>query len=227
VLLPNPLVYVHKERWLQSQREWAFPVGHIHGDLHTGNVICGVSEDEQNEGIDPKVDQNYQIIDFSEYRKDGIPFFDLAYLEFDIIRQVLPLATYEGKVSWWYVLTSIMREVIPPYQLVRDEQAQYAEQLIQPIRYHVNTLINRADDRTRKGFKLAWWMAVYSVGLNYARKRDAERKPQERTAALLYAAFGLQHVLHLLDIPYKHRATAPATIAWIQENDFLVSIAPR
>ena len=74
--LPNPVAYMLDAALWAERGPVIVPRGPTHGDLHCGNIMCRL--DRQNAPIDLP-----QLIDFAGFRIDGLPFFDLAYLELD------------------------------------------------------------------------------------------------------------------------------------------------
>lgn len=190
-VLPNPLAFLYNERWMSSdmaRMSWAYPVGRIHGDLHSGNVICLPGS---NDG--PKV------IDFALARPDGIPFFDLAILEFDILLHVMAQPATDARDQRLALLESIMSEVT----VARQPTGYYAAagwRLVSILRADVMRLIT-AGGTDREGFEITWWLAAMAAGLNYARKgRAGDLQTHQRATALLYAAFALQRLDTMLDL---------------------------
>jgi hypothetical protein len=182
--LPNPLSYVRAEAWKKLRYDVHCPVGHIHGDLHTGNIIVG-----SGAGV------NVRLIDcepIDEATLNGVPLFDLAYLEFDIIRQVLPIEQSELRPQWLELLSHSMAEILPSHHFHGwQAQAARAWRLMQPIRRQVQRLIEIEPE-----YEMVWWLATAAVGLNYARKGAEDTRPAiERMACLIYAAFGLDQFL--------------------------------
>lgn len=178
--LPNPLVFLNEATWKNIQYKPNCPIGRIHGDLQTGNVIC-----------DPELQSDPKLIDFDPDFEDGVPFFDLAYLEFDIMRHLLPVEQKE-KRSHWLPLLDFSMAHIGGGGPSSDWDAARAWDFIQPIREGVQ----RLQTSYGKDYEILWWLATVAVGLNFARKGDDERLRFERMAGLLYAAYGLDQVLN-------------------------------
>src|SRR5438876_510630 len=197
--LPNPLAYMQKDTWSKIRYNPISPIGRIHGDLHTGNIMCLSKSKEL-----PKV------IDFGQSVPDGVPFFDLAYLEFDIMQHLLSVEQVEGREQWLSLLDFSMVGIVPKQQQMTWNAAR-AWRFIQPIRQQVKRL--QAVDS--ESYEMVWWLSTVAVGLNFARKGDHTRSPFERMAGLLYAAYGLARILNMLHV--KELITEYAAfIPWIQ-----------
>jgi hypothetical protein len=184
--LPNPLAYLRQDAWKKLRYDLRCPVGHIHGDLHTGNIVVGSGASGAN----------VRLIDcepLGESTLTGVPFFDLAYLEFDIMRQLLPMRRADLRPQWLELLDYSTSEVLSTTHYFHGWQAQaaHAWRLMQPIRQQVQRLIEIEPE-----YEMAWWLSTAVVGLNYARKGDDASRPAiERVASLIYAAFGLRQFL--------------------------------
>jgi hypothetical protein len=201
--LPNPLAYMQKDTWDKHKIDYRpfFPIARIHGDLHTGNIICH-----------PQAKSPPKVIDFGQSVPDGVPFFDLAYLEFDIIQHVLRIEREDGRRQWLTLLDIIMNTVVPkPSNLFSD--VARAWKLILPIRQQVQEM-QKVD---RENFEIVWWLATIAVGLNFARKGRETRPVHERVAGLLYAAYGLARTLHIFDAE-KLSTQGMLFIPWIKGN---------
>jgi hypothetical protein len=198
--LPNPLVYMQKGNWrrIKAEMGWHCPLARIHGDLHTGNIICPPLSQS-----DPK------LIDFDQYAGPGVPFFDLAYLEFDIMRQLLPIEQEEKRRHWLSLLDFSMteKEGDPkdlPWNVLRTWR------FIEPIRRGMQQL-QVVDEE----YRIARWLATVAVGLNFARKGTTGRSSFERIAGLLYAAYGLACTLEILGVK-EEMMEKPAFIYWLR-----------
>jgi hypothetical protein len=199
--LPNPLAYMQKGTWSKIQYNPNCPIGRIHGDLHTGNIICL-----------PKAKNLPKVIDFGQSVPDGVPFFDLAYLEFDIMQHLLSVEQVEDRTQWLSLLDFSMARIVRKQQKMTWDAAR-AWKFIQPIRQQVKRL--QAVDS--EDYEIVWWLSTVAVGLNFARKGDHTRSPFERMAGLLYAAYGLARILDMLHVKELITGHAPF-IPWIQEK---------
>ena len=208
--LPNPLVYMQKATWQQLGIEHNSKcfIGRIHGDLHTGNVICSSTSQ-----------QIPHIIDFDQSMEDGVPFFDLAYLEFDIMRHVLAVEQ-EGNRRNWISLLDVSMAKIEGGEQNLPWDADRAWGLIQPIRQGVQRLLAsaREDASGREDYEIVWWLSTVAAGLNFARKGDQTRSRFERMAGLLYAAYGLARILEIFGV--KESMTEQTSfVPWLQKEE--------
>jgi hypothetical protein len=177
-ILPNPLFYLQSTSWATS-KDYNKPTCFftlIHGDLHTGNVICY-----------PQSIHKPMLIDFDQSIEKGIPFFDLAYLEYDIIRHILPVDKPGNRESFLSLLNYSMNTILGD-QNSPGWDANIPWNLILPLRQ----VVNRLKTGWHEDAELIWWLATVTVGLNFAQKGDETRSSYERMAGLIYAAFGLE-----------------------------------
>lgn len=228
-VLPNPVAFLRKAAWktqfirdpssLAIRTSLACPVGRIHGDLNTGNVLCLPGE-------------RPQVIDFSDHRSDGVPFFDLAYLELDVLLHSLPWRLAAERENWLTVLDQCM-DPDPKEHWAPDADVAAAMpmaslvtpfDLLRPIRDAASQIVARAvaavpDDERRitNGYRAAWWAATVAAGLNFASKNGMY--PPERTAALLYAAFGLQALFDTLGATHRTRRGDVEIIDWVDAGE--------
>lgn len=194
--LPNPLAY--ETICARITLKPLCPICRIHGDLHTGNVIYA-----------PTAEQVPRLIDFAESTPDGVPFFDLAYLEFDIIQHTLPVQDIKARGEWLALLDESMSGIRIERKISSWGAARTAE-FLAPIREQVW----RLQDAGGETYELAWWLATVAVGLNFARKGDETRPVRERLAGLLYAAYGLKRVLKMFEIKVLTTGGAVRVVPW-------------
>ena len=201
--LPNPLLYLQETSWQRIALNPNCPLGRIHGDLHTGNVICS-----------PTLLDLPKIIDFDQSAENGVPFFDLAYLEFDIMRHLLSVEQESKRKYWLSLLDYSMVRIeggLDPQPLPWD--VRRAWQFIQPLRQEVQRLqVAGGED-----YEMVWWLSTVAVGLNFARKGDLTRSRFERMAGLLYAAYGLARLLEMFRVKeptIEHSSFVP----WLQDQ---------
>ena len=203
-LLPNPLAYkAICEKLTYSPN---CPIGYVHGDLHTGNVICFLESQEL-----PK------LIDFEQAVPNGVPLFDLAYLEFDIMCHLLAVEQQKDRQDWLTLLDYSMAEIYPSNQIA-SWGASRAWTFLKPIREEVLQLQQTGGE----DYEVVWWLSTVAVGLNFARKSSQTRL--ERVASLLYAAFGLDRLLKLFEMKELTTREFALFVPWIQ-GDF-PSLAP-
>jgi HEAT repeat protein len=213
-LIRNPLPYLQVDNWSWTQGYTiTFPVHDIHGDLHTGNILFK---------LDPSGQVPPALIDFGQTRPNGTPLFDFAYLEFDIIQNVLRNA--KSSEDWFTLLAYITDEILPTKDLPTEWNVTKTWRFIQPIRQAVKNFIgNQENEIMRENYEMAWWFAIVAVGLNFAHKgkEDQNRPPHERKAALLYAAHGLMHIekslKYLGEMPEERN---PPSVFWNDTQDY-------
>lgn len=201
--LPNPLIYMQKETWQSIGHNPNCPIGRIHGDLHTGNVICSLT----SQSIP-------HIIDFDQSLADGVPFFDLAYLEFDIMRRLLSVEQAENRRHWLALLDMSMAKITGgPHNSIPWNAAR-AWRLIQPIRQSVQQLQASGGE----DYEIVWWLSTVAVGLNFARKGDLERSHFERMAGLLYAAYGLARIRDIFAVEEETIREPIPFVPWLRDE---------
>lgn len=202
-LLPNPLAY--ESICEKISHNPSCPLVRIHGDLHTGNIICFLESQQI-----PKV------IDFEQSVPDGVPFFDLAYLEFDMIRHLLSVEQRKGRQDWLALLNASMTD-IQGSQRIDSWSAERAWTFLEPIRQEVLRLQQVGGE----DYEVVWWLSTVAAGLNFARKGALTRSLFERMAGLLYAAYGLDRLLKMFNVQESatQQATLFPSIPWLS-GDF-------
>ncbi|HEU5381040.1 MAG TPA: phosphotransferase [Ktedonobacteraceae bacterium] len=202
-LLPNPLAF--EAICEKISHNPSCPLVRIHGDLHTGNIICFLESQQI-----PKV------IDFEQSVPDGVPFFDLAYLEFDMTRHLLSVEQRKGRQDWLALLNASMTD-IQGSQRIDSWSAERAWTFLEPIRQEVSRLQQVGGE----DYEVVWWLSTVAAGLNFARKGDHTRSLFERMAGLLYAAYGLDRLLKMFNVQESaiQKATSFPSIPWLS-GDF-------
>lgn len=201
--LPNPLAY--KQICEKISYSLVTPTSRIHGDLHTGNVVCILDSEDV-----PK------LIDFDQSVPNGIPFFDLAYLEFDIIRHMLPVEQEKHRKEWLTLLDASMTDIQEVPKLARWG-ASRTWSFLEAIRQEVARLLQNGPDL----YEAVWWLSTVATGLNFARKGDETRSPFERVAGLLYAAYGLSQFLKALNMHELPMEGPPCIVSWLEGSSSL------
>jgi hypothetical protein len=203
-LLPNPIAFLeHPEGW---QTETPFQtitvqLGRSHGDLHAENIMCSY-------GAPP------DMIDFSTFRKDQAIYFDLAYLEFDLLMRVCQPEKPENRQYLAEIVEHLThKDDLGLFRTARSvgPLGSVVLNLIRPLREAVNNLF----DRTRQEYsEITFWLCATAVGLNFTRKMTIS--PYDRLLGLLYAGAALRNVLSLLDIDYG--TGDPISIDWPEKR---------
>lgn len=185
-VLPNPLHYIaNPEAWDHPGfRMIAVPYGHIHGDLHSNNIICLLRS--KNAKPFPV------FIDFDTYDSYNNLFYDFAYLEYDISRRLLPPNSY-GMKGWLTVSDYLTRSIALDNSTLGYQQAPLIE-LLRPLRKGAALLA----EIVPFDYDVAYWIARTSVGLAFARKRKLNTA--ERMLGMLMAAHSMHKVLDLFEI---------------------------
>ena len=165
----------------------------MHGDLHTANVICQV----KRSGDRPLTAVPW-LIDFANYQMNGLFFYDLVQLEFDILSQFLPSDTPEDWQDWLNLLKFISGDVLAPEGEPQGDRAPHAWRLMKPIRQFVQNYVEQTKQHTSGGIdaemRHAWWLSVVIIGVRAAQREQA--KPGIRAAGLVYAGLALKHLPH-------------------------------
>ncbi|MCC6974314.1 MAG: SUMF1/EgtB/PvdO family nonheme iron enzyme [Anaerolineae bacterium] len=205
LVFPNPIAYIlTRDYWLDRARkpiQIDAPRCPVHGDLHGGNLIC--ETDDQQKLALPKAPW---LIDFALSRTGGIPFYDLAYLEIDILlRRMKTRKDHPEDWSAWVEMTQFLasgvlpdstllpekERIIPP----KNETLRSIWSLIRPIRETAATLIARGENRDSKlEFERAFWLAGMAAGV-MATRRSRMEPPEKHKASLLYGAWMLKKLL--------------------------------
>jgi hypothetical protein len=202
LVLPNPVAFLlHSHLW-QNARTITWPSGHVHGDLHSNNVMC-LMDSQHKTVIEYPV-----IIDFDTYESNGLLLFDLAYLEIDLCIRMLPPDTPENRELWLMISAYLCENLELPVTPSLGAEYYPLHTLLVPIR----KTSNRICAQQKGDFDAAFWIARASAGLNFARKRKISTT--ERKLVLLLAAHSLQKALMELDIEHKD-SRQPAWTRWL------------
>lgn len=207
--LPNPTAFFsNKALWLNS-RNVVWPKGHVHGDLHSNNVVFLMGQHNET------ILGNPVLIDFDTYQDDGCLFFDLAYLEIDLAMSMLDPTSLSNREIWprvsQYLARSIQLQSYPPL----ETQAFPLISLLLPIRATVSKIC----DRQPGDFNVAYWISRASAGLSFARKRKVNSA--QRKLSMLLAAESLDKAFEELDIQHTGEKQ-PFWMDWLDEQ----SISP-
>lgn len=214
LILPNPLAFLsYPEIWKRNDSEHneaipaiTVPLGNIHGDLHADNLLC--QRQIQNYGSQPCPD----VLDFATYAPNKLIFFDLAYLEFDILLRICSPRIEDNRRALLMLIPYLMAEINlnkpPPGGVVAHNVVNF----VRPLRATAYDFFGqRADD-----FEIAYWSAAVAVGLNFARKRTATVKKFDNLLGMIYAASALKRILDSLDIDYTSEEVP--SILWINRK---------
>ncbi len=179
--LPNPIPFLgEKERW--RDLKLAYPVGRAHGDLHSGNLLCRMDQPEQVPFL----------IDFARYQDQAPLFFDLAYLEIDLL--LTYMQTHHANWADWIDLEEVLGRTITPDQMPKRPLPFALLSAITPLREYVQSVIREAPAGLRDQFQAAWCGALAAVGLLFARRESYQGKPEQRIT-FLHAAYALDQLL--------------------------------
>lgn len=183
----------------------------IHGDLHGGNLICELDADGKPLGQAP------WIIDFALSSHLGVPFYDLAYLEIDILLRRMPCDRNRNE-DWnaWLTMTEFLASSVHPSDVQADHLNEHLSNLwalLKPIRAQVERLIKQGSNRdTQAQFEWAFWLAMMAAGVIVTRRSRME-PPEKHKVALLYAARALEKLRNLLALPFQN--ATPFPIEWL------------
>lgn len=232
-IIINPLRYVQEDIWDKFKQKALYDPDYytapIHGDAHAENIICHAqraegmiktdASDPGSTGKEVALDPP-KLIDFGQTRKNGIPLFDLMYMEFDIMRRTLRVDSEESCEQWLYLLDHTMESILPGDKIASGMKWDTKDKtlaFIYPIRQQVKRwldVIKEKDQQLGDSLECVWWLSIVAVGLNFARKGDSKERPQaERKAALLYAAYGLKGLHRKLRVP-EVQMDEPPFVSW-------------
>jgi hypothetical protein len=205
LLLPNPIAFLEHPEWWEATNEFKtikVQIGRVHNDLHAENIIC---RHGQSMGVDARPD----IIDFATFRNDQAIYFDLVYLEFDVLmrlckpevldnrRQLVDIVNYLGNPDD-LELQGVLRAGALGSKVV---------DLVRPLRAAACKLF---DPDRQEHSELTFWLCAVAVGLNFARKLTIT--PYDRLLGLLYAGVALRSVLdRYLVLSYAGGASVDVT----------------
>lgn len=209
-VLPNPLSYLSdKSLWHTRSSQNSLinaPFGHVHGDLNVRNILMSTNGDERD----------VIFIDFDTYDKHNLIFVDFAQLELSILLKLCSPVYGEDNIdtvtlnreeivylSEHFASTIQFHDHNIPNATVRSAGIQL---ILQPIRQMVWNICELNRD-----YITAFWMARFSTGLEFSRKRKA--KKSERIFALLYSADSLKMLLRLRGQRGTYGAK-PKVIGW-------------
>ena len=198
--LPNTIGYLeHPDYWLSPDSKYVIPTwSAAHGDLHGGNIICQklphLSRRPRFQSEVPPIQPD--IIDFGDFQETQSIFFDLLYLELDLILQ---RCKPEDEKSREYLLEFVIeyltgdgqRAAIPESTHGLPMKTALLPDWIRPLRDLAQDIIAGSD---REEDTLAtFWITATAVGLNFARKSTLTK--EEKLLSLMYAGAALRHVL--------------------------------
>lgn len=216
IILPNPLHYALTPSNFPKLKLARTP---MHGDLHTGNIICRLDVNGRLAAQMP------QMLDLALFEPQGMMFFDLAYLELDILCQCLPVEDDDDWVDWLAVLHHLNISDVMPQSNPPGIRPAAAWELVQPIRRQAETLIQQISSRATtvgEDYRACWWLAGWAAGLVMARRRRLHSKPWRQSAALLSSAWSLAHLLKFWNIRF---GGTPQTLEWQGEAGLQTTLA--
>ena len=202
MILPNPIAYVLEPTlWKNGRTEAIRPLlSPVHGDLHAENVICRLDRSGR-----PDAKQSPALIDFAQSTSRGSSFFDLAYLELDILLRSLPLSGRESWDTWVVLCQHLASAPLPDEANLPMGRSDQIWELIAPIRQRVDAIMSTAGQSdVADGAIIAewnWWLAAVAAGVMVARRKNDANG--QRLAGLFYAAAALNMLLSAqqLDVP--------------------------
>ena len=202
MILPNPIAYVLEPTlWKNGRTEAIRPLlSPVHGDLHAENVICRLDRSGR-----PDAKQSPALIDFAQSTSRGSSFFDLAYLELDILLRSLPLSGRESWDTWVVLCQHLASAPLPDEANLPMGRSEQIWELIAPIRQRVDAIMSTAGQSdVADGAIIAewnWWLAAVAAGVMVARRKNDANG--QRLAGLFYAAAALNMLLSAqqLDVP--------------------------
>ena len=188
--LPNPAIFLDKPH-LWGKAVIAAPRGKIHGDLHSGNLISPYDS----------LGQTPTLIDFGRFQRDQLIFFDLAYLELDLLLHRMA----DREANEWLRLIAHLMSALAPKHGVGDGYEYCASLRAGAIRAYLQQVIEAQPPDLRPRFEGAWWLAATAAGLVFSRRSSYSDQSQDkgesaqfkREARLcyLYSAFACRQLI--------------------------------
>jgi hypothetical protein len=202
-VLPNPVAYLVRPELWKISGNIAWPLGHVHGDLHVGNVMCLYQSQESR--------NRPMLIDFDTYQPENFTFFDLAYLEIDICLRLLPPTSTDVRRKWLDVASYLNHDLLLRQQPKLGQFASALNTLLRPIREAVTFVCKHSD--APQHLHASYWLARTAAGLSFARKRKVSSA--QRLLALFLAAHSLRRVLEMYRIDWVDE-TKPFWVDWLR-----------
>lgn len=205
-VLPNPLAFLLRSELWHDARSISWPSGHVHGDLHSNNIIYLIDSKQKTVSGYPA------IIDFDTYQSNWPVLFDLAYLEMDLCMRMIPPDNNNNRELWLrisrYLCQDIELPAVPPLE------AQYYP--LHSILKLIRQTVYRICEQQKGDFEAAFWIARTSAGLGFARKRKVNTA--ERKLMLLLAAHSLKKTLEEMEIEHKD-TRKPIWLEWLDDSN--------
>ena len=191
--LPSPVFYfLRPQLWLQNSVIRIQPIP-SHGDLQGSNLICNMPGWQFSKDVP-------SLIDLSDYNEQGLPFVDLAVLEFDILKNLWPKLSANREDDWeqfTHLVLGLTRADFARWEPKRGGLAGDAWSMIKPIRTYVQQLVGVIEKHaTGIGDQAmrAWWLSMIVAGMRAARRGNETTHPI-RSLGLFYAAAALKNLL--------------------------------
>ncbi|HUN09550.1 MAG TPA: NB-ARC domain-containing protein, partial [Aggregatilineales bacterium] len=207
ITLPNPLYFALQDGLLPQLTLARTP---MHGDLHGGNIICRLGQDGRLADVPP------QILDTALFEPQGLLFFDLAYLELNVMARCLTVKDAADWADWLAILPALTRFNIRLKGEPPGMRPAATWPLLKAIRDRVAGLLEVLEKRSAsvaEEYQASWWLAAWAAGLSIS--RSSHSQPWLRSAALLYAAYSLESLLRMWDIPL---GGTPQPLRWDPER---------
>ena len=174
----------------------------MHGDLHADNIVC--LKDGRNEAP--------TLIDFTQYKPNSLVYYDYAYLEFDLLLQLIPPLTEGDRQQWFEFGRQLAHNVEFPPSFSEGPKVDAARKLLAPLRQKVQERLRK--EKQFDDFASAYLIASIAVALNYFRKVSDE---YERKLGLLVAAQNLHELLRRCQLQ-QFNSRGIAEIEWVGRN---------
>ncbi|MBN8595697.1 MAG: caspase family protein [Anaerolineae bacterium] len=207
ITLPNPLYFALQDGLLPQLTLARTP---MHGDLHGGNIICRLGQDGRLADVAP------QMLDTALFEPQGLLFFDLAYLELNVMARCLTVKDTADWADWLAILPAMTRFDIRLKGEPPGMRPAATWPLLKAIRDRVADLLEVLEKRSAsvaEEYQASWWLAAWAAGLSIS--RSSHSQPWLRSAALLYAAYSLESLLRMWDIPL---GGTPQPLRWDPER---------
>jgi Ternary complex associated domain 9 len=200
---PNPIQILEEDAMAAGKR-FSAPVGPVHGDLNSRNVMVEL-------GPRPSP----MLIDLAHYRQEGSPLHDLAFLQLDLAESLIDLTKVPLKE--WEQLWSVdpfMEE--SPMEWGHQVAANW--RILREISKGLE-ILSGSDTGIRDYYRVAYLHALVSAGLKWA--SFSAEPAVKRSGALLVAAEALGR---LESMECALRTSRLASVRWRAEQPGLAEL---
>jgi predicted ATPase len=187
-VFPNPLFHARKSEAWGKVRVMDIPIGFIHGDLNTNNILVRFSDNKQDL-------EGYYLIDFTLFKENMPLLYDQRYLEMSYLMQAMSQVSFAKCVSF---LTLMAVADIPDPHKVPIETAGVSA-VIAAAREAFAAWVTENHPSLHDDLWGQYWLAGAAAGLSYCHKPGLP--DEQRLAGLIYAAANLRRYGATFSLP--------------------------